>query len=119
MNRNDLRAYCLSKSSSLEDFPFGDDVAVFKVLGKIFALIPVGEPVQISLKCDPALATMLRDTYPTVKPGYHLNKRHWNTVEIDDTIPDSELCDMIDHSYEQVVKGMSKQEREKLNEGLE
>jgi predicted DNA-binding protein (MmcQ/YjbR family) len=114
LDRQALRAYCLSKPSTIEDFPFGEEVAVFKVVGKVFALIPVEGGVQISLKCDPNLAIALRETYPTVKPGWHLNKRHWNTVEIDDSLPDEEVIEMIDHSYDQVVKGLTKADREKL-----
>jgi len=114
MNRSELRAYCLSKAAAVEDFPFGEEVAVFKVSGKVFALLPVDGATRISLKCDPALAVMLRETYPSVTPGYHLNKKHWNTVEVDDSIPDSEVLEMVDHSYEQVLKGLSKAEREKL-----
>ena len=116
MDRETLRAYCLSRLQAVEDFPFGDDVAVFKVGGKVFALLPVeSTPPRISLKCDPVLAEMLRETYPTVTPGYHLNKRHWNTVEVDGSIPVDELLEMIDHSYDQVLKGMSKAERAQLN----
>jgi predicted DNA-binding protein (MmcQ/YjbR family) len=117
MDRNELRAYCLAQQSAVEDFPFGDDVAVFKVMNKVFALLPVGGAVQISLKCDPNLAMMLRETYPTITPGYHLNKKHWNTVEVDGSIPDDEIKEMIEHSYAQVVKGLSKAEREKLKVG--
>lgn len=115
MNRSELRAYCLTKTAAVEEFPFGEEVAVYKVLGKIFALLPVeSNPPRISLKCDPVLAEMLRDTYPTVTPGYHLNKRLWNTVEVDGSIPTDEIYEMIDHSYEQVVKGLSKKQREAL-----
>jgi predicted DNA-binding protein (MmcQ/YjbR family) len=75
MNRAELRAHCLAKTAAVEEFPFGEEVAVFKVMGKIFALIPVeSNPPRVSLKCDPVLAVMLRETYPTVTPGYHLNK---------------------------------------------
>ena len=115
MNRADLRDHCLRKTGAVEEFPFGEEVAVFKVSGKIFALIPVeSNPPRISLKCDPVLAVMLRDTYPTVTPGYHLNKRLWNTIEVDGSIPDDEISEMIDHSYNQVVKGLSKKDREAL-----
>ena len=115
MERTQLRDYCLSKVAAVEEFPFGEEVAVFKVMGKIFALIPVGAtPPRISLKCDPTLAVILRETYPTVTPGYHLNKRLWNSIEVDGTIPDDELFEMIDHSYQEVVKGLSKKERDAL-----
>lgn len=115
MNRTQLRDYCLSKTAAVEEFPFGDEVAVFKVMNKIFALIPVeSDPPRISLKCDPMLAVMLRETYPTVTPGYHLNKQHWNSIEVDGSIPDDEIYEMIDHSYQQVVKGLPKKDRESL-----
>lgn len=115
MERSELRAYCLSKQAGVEDFPFGEEVAVFKVAGKVFALLPVSGAVSISLKCDPTLAGILRETHAAVTPGWHLNKTHWNTVTIDGSIPDSEIQEMIDHSYEQVVKGLTKKAREMLN----
>jgi predicted DNA-binding protein (MmcQ/YjbR family) len=118
MDRETLRAYCLSRPQAVEDFPFGEDVAVYKVLGKVFALLPVeSNPPSISLKCDPVLAEMLRETYPTVTPGYHLNKKHWNSIEVDGSMPEDELLEMIDHSYAQVVKGLPKAERARL-EGM-
>jgi len=79
-----LRRHCLVLPGSSEEFPFRPGLSVFKVSGKVFALSPLGDrPLRISLKCEPALAEQLRDTYPSITPGYHLNKRHWNTVEID------------------------------------
>ncbi len=119
MNRDHLRAYCLSKRGAHEDFPFGEEVAVYKVMGKIFALIPVNVPTQISLKCDPTFAEVLRQTYAAVTPAYHLNKQHWNGVLVDGSIPDDEIEEMIDHSYELVVKRLSKKDREKLERGME
>lgn len=116
MERERLRTYCLDKPASAEDFPFGDGVAVYKVAGKVFALLPVAStPPRISLKCDPVLAELLRETYPTITPGYHLNKKHWNSIEVDASIPEDELLEMIDHSYDQVVKGLTRKERERLN----
>jgi predicted DNA-binding protein (MmcQ/YjbR family) len=115
MNRNDLAAYCLSKPAAQVEQPFGPDVDVFKVMGKVFALIPVvAEPPNISLKCDPVFATMLRDTYAAVTPGYHLNKRHWNSVKVDSSVADDEIEEWIDHSYDCVVKGLTKAARERL-----
>jgi predicted DNA-binding protein (MmcQ/YjbR family) len=115
MDRETLRAYCLSKPSTVEEFPFGPEAAVYKVLSKMFALLPVqSDPPSLSLKCDPTLAAILRDTYPAVTPGYHLNKRHWNSVKVDGSIPDDEVLEMIDHSYDQVVKGLPRKERESL-----
>jgi len=114
MERETLRDYCLSRRAAALDYPFGDDVMVFKVAGKIFALAPAAGATTISLKCDPVLAVMLRETYAAVTPGYHLNKRLWNTIECDGSVPDDELLEMIDHSYEQVIKGMTKKERATL-----
>jgi predicted DNA-binding protein (MmcQ/YjbR family) len=99
-----FREYCLRKPGATEDMPFGGDVLVFRVGGKMFALAPLDEvPATANLKCDPDLALELRDRYEQVRPGYHMNKRHWNTVEIESGIPDVELRKMIDHSYELVV----------------
>jgi predicted DNA-binding protein (MmcQ/YjbR family) len=113
-----LRAYCGSKTGSVEDFPFDAETLVFKVKGKMFALMPVEhdrtEAPRISLKCEPMLAEMLRNIYDAVQPGYHLNKRHWNTVIVDGSIPPDEIYTMIDHSYELVVRGLSKSDRESL-----
>jgi predicted DNA-binding protein (MmcQ/YjbR family) len=110
-----LRVYCLSKPGATEDMPFGEDVLVFRVGGKMFALAVLDEvPATVNLKCDPDLALELRDRYEEIQPGYHMNKKHWNTVEIDSGIPDVELCRMIDHSYELVVRTLPKVKREKL-----
>ena len=115
MDSTTLRAHCLSKKEAVETFPFGDDVRVIKVMNKVFALIPVGGSANISLKCEPTWAQILRSTYPAVQPGYHLNKDHWNTITCDGTISDEEILGIIDHSYELVVKGLSRKDREKLN----
>lgn len=112
-----LRNYCAGKSGAVEDYPFGEETLVIKVMGKMFALLPLNlqdEAPQISLKCDPALAEILRNIYDAVQPGYHLNKRHWNTVTVDGSIPDPEIYDMVDQSYQLVVKSLNKSEREKL-----
>jgi predicted DNA-binding protein (MmcQ/YjbR family) len=101
--------YCLSKPRATEDTPFGPDVIVFKVGGKMFALAALDDvPTSANLKCDPDLALDLRDRYEQVRPGYHMNKKHWNTVEIESGIPDAELRKMIDHSYDLVTKTRSK-----------
>jgi|SRR6185437_2069663 len=106
---------CGAKPGSSEDYPFGDGVAVFKVAGRMFALVSLGEPPgSISLKCDPHLAAGLRARYAAVTPGYHLNKRHWNTVELDSSVPGEELTELIDHSYEQVVARLTRAERNRL-----
>lgn len=110
-----LSSYCLSKKSSLEDYPFGNDVLVIKVASKMFALIAYhNNQLTISLKCDPFIAENLRQQYSSVTPGYHLNKNHWNTVLIDGTIPELELFTMIDHSYELVFKGLKKSEKDAI-----
>src|SRR5437660_10811961 len=103
MDLAQFREYCLSKPCATENTPFGPDVLVFKVSGKMFALAALDElPTTVNLKCDPDLALELRDRYEQVTPGYHMNKKHWNTVEIESGIPDPELRNMIDHSYEPV-----------------
>ena len=110
-----FREYCLSKPDATEGTPFGPDVLVFKVGGKIFALASLDEvPAKANLKSDPDLALELRDRYEQVTAGYHMNKKHWNTVEIESGIPDIELRKMIDHSYELVVKSLPRKAREKL-----
>lgn len=110
-----FRQYCLSKPGATEDMPFGEGVLVFRVGGKMFALAPLDEvPATVNLKCDPDLALELRDRYEQVRPGYHMNKKHWNTVEIDSEIPEPDLRKMIDHSYDLVVTRLPKAKREKL-----
>jgi predicted DNA-binding protein (MmcQ/YjbR family) len=112
MDLAEFREYCLSKHSATEDTPFGPDVLVFKVGGKMFALATLDEvPPRVNLKCDPDLALDLRDRYEQVTPGYHMNKKHWNSVEIGGDIPNIELRKMIDHSYELIVKSLPKAAR--------
>src|SRR6202163_1954825 len=109
MDLESFREYCLAKSGVTESTPFGEDTLVFKVGGKMFALAALDEvPATANLKCDPDLALDLRDRYEQIQPGYHMNKKHWNTVEIDSGIPDAELRKMIDHSYDLVVKSLPK-----------
>jgi predicted DNA-binding protein (MmcQ/YjbR family) len=109
MDLEQFRKYCLGKHGATEDTPFGADVLVFKVAGKMFALARLDQvPATANLKCDPDLALDLRDRYEQVRPGYHMNKKHWNTVEIDSGLPDTELRRMIDHSYELVVQNLPK-----------
>jgi predicted DNA-binding protein (MmcQ/YjbR family) len=115
MNLESFREYCLSKPGATEDTPFGEDVLVFKVGGKMFALASLDEvPAAANLKCDPDLALELRDRYEQVRPGYHMNKKHWNTVEIDSGIPDAELRKMIAHSYELVFRHLPRAKRRLL-----
>jgi predicted DNA-binding protein (MmcQ/YjbR family) len=94
-----LRDYCISKNGAGESFPFGDDTLVFKVKDKIFALVNLYGDLSINLKCDPALAIELRERYSAVTAGYHMNKKHWNTVMLDGSVPDKEVFSWIDHSY--------------------
>ena len=113
--RDRVIAECLAKPGSAEVYPFGDEVAVFKVAGRIFALVPLGSPPgSISLKCDPDLAAGLRTRYAAITPGYHLNKRHWNTVALDGSVPDEELLELVDHSYELVVARLTRAQRNEL-----
>ena len=114
--RDEVIAFCSGKPGSVEDYPFGDEVAVFKVAGKMFALVTMGSaPGNLSLKCDPDLAVGLRRRYAAITAGYHLSKRHWNTVTLDGSVPGDELLDLIDHSYELVVARLPRAERDKLN----
>ncbi len=101
-----LRRYCLKKEDKIsEEFPFDEYTLVFKVNGKIFILISTNaHPITINLKCDPERAIELREQYPSVEPGYHMNKKHWNTVTLDGSIPPKEIFAMIDHSYDLVAK---------------
>ncbi|RUA15243.1 MAG: MmcQ/YjbR family DNA-binding protein [Clostridia bacterium] len=110
-----LRAYLLSKKGATEETPFGPDVLVFKVMGKMFALLAwQADPLRISLKCDPDDALALRKQYMAVRPGYYMNKRHWNTITLDGSIPEGEIWAMIDDSYALVARGLKKALREEL-----
>ncbi len=112
-----LQNYLLQKPGTVEEIPFGPQALVYKVKGKMFALVAWEEnPLSISLKCDPSEALFLRDLYPAVIPGYHMNKRHWNTVTIDGTIPEPEFWRMVDDSYKLVVRGLKKEDRELLDQ---
>src|SRR6266550_4710577 len=112
MDLAQFRKYCLSKPRDTESAPFGTDVLVCKVSGKMFALPALDEvPTTVTLKCDRDLALEMRDRYEQVTPGYHMNKKHWNSVEIESGIPDIELRKMIDHSYELVVSSLPKSKR--------
>jgi len=113
--RDGVLAACGAKPGSSEEYPFGDGAAVFKVAGRMFALVSLGpSPGSVSLKCDPRLALDLRARYAAITAGYHLNKRHWNTVELDDSVPDEELLDLIDHSYDLVVASLTRAQRDSL-----
>jgi predicted DNA-binding protein (MmcQ/YjbR family) len=115
MSPGELRDRCLSFPGAEETFPFGPRTSVFKVGGKMFALSPLGgEPLQVSVKCEPELAVALRETHEAVIPGYHLNKRHWNTVIIDGSLPDEVIGDMIEDSYDLVASGLPRSQQRAL-----
>jgi predicted DNA-binding protein (MmcQ/YjbR family) len=112
VNARELRDHCLSFPGAIETFPFAPGTSVFKVMGRMFALSRLDQsPLRVSLKCEPGLAVQLRETHPAVIPGYHLNKRHWNTVIIDGSIPAAMIWDMIEDSYDLVVSRMSRSRR--------
>ena len=112
MNCRQARDYLLGKPEAWEDFPFYPDVAVMKIGRRMFAtLVETEDGARMNLKCDPHEALILRDIFAAVIPGYHMNKRHWNTVLLEGSIPRGELERMIDNSYTLVVKGLSKKER--------
>jgi predicted DNA-binding protein (MmcQ/YjbR family) len=115
MTFGDLRDHCIAKPGVTEGFPFGDSALVMKVESKMFALISMDEiPVTVSLKCDPERAERLRARYAAVQPGYHLNKRHWNTITVDGSLVARELRGLIDHSYDLVVAGLPAASRARL-----
>ena len=107
MHLDEFRQYCFSKKGVIEDFPFGEGTMVFKVGGKMFALTSFAKPLSVNLKCDPEQAVELRERYEEVQPGYHMSKKHWNTVNFEGRIPVKELKQMVDRSYDLVVKGLS------------
>jgi len=114
MNIEELREYCLSKYLATESFPFDEVTLVFKVGGKMFALTNLDGELSVNLKCDPEKAIELREHYPSVKPGYHMNKRLWNTVEINGTIGDHLIKNWIDDSYNLIVASLTKKQKEEL-----
>lgn len=112
---NKLKKVLLKKKGAFEDFPFGPDVSVFKVGSKMFALVgPDEKPLRVNLKCHPDEAEVQRTLFSAIIPGYHMNKQHWNTVILDGSIPDPLIEEMIDTSYELVVKSLKKVERDRL-----
>jgi len=115
VNSKKLYLYSLTKNGALEDYPFGPDVIVIKVAGKMFALMAHRSGQDcLSLKCDPNYAEILRQQYESITPGYHLNKRHWNTLQLNGSIPEKEIREFIDHSYELVVKSLTREKRDIL-----
>ena len=117
MNLDELRAYCNAKPGVSEDFPFDEKHLVLRVGGKIFAITDVtSERLRVNLKCDPALADELRQLHPEITPGYHMNKRHWNTVDFAGAVPEERLLWLLDHSYALVLAGLPKSKREAIGE---
>lgn len=114
MNIESFYNYCSSLPGVTEDFPFGEDTLVFKVMGKMFALTDINKFDSINLKCDPLRALELREQYEEIKSGYHMNKKHWNTVSTQGKLENSFIFEMITDSYQLVVKGLSKKEQQKL-----
>ena len=115
MDAVELRRWCLAQSGATEDFPFGPNVSVFKVAGKMFALSMLERtPLEVSAKCEPDLAVSLRDSYSAIRPGYHLNKRHWNTITLDGSLADQLVRDFVEDSYDLVVSALPKRTREQL-----
>ena len=115
MNPTELRDHCLSFSGAEETFPFGPETSVFKVAGKMFALSQLAaDSLRVSLKCEPRLAKSLREAHAAVLPGYHLNKRHWNTVIIDGSLPNEAIRDMIEDSYDLVMSNLPHARRRAL-----
>ena len=106
MNIEVFREYCLAKAGTSEGFPFGEDTLVFKVMDKMFALTQIEVFESVNLKCDPEKAVEFREKYNEIKPGYHMNKKHWNTVSMNGSLSDRFILDMIDHSYNLVVKSL-------------
>jgi predicted DNA-binding protein (MmcQ/YjbR family) len=114
MNASDIRDYCIGKKAVTESFPFDENVLVFKVCGKIFLLISLAEASTINLKCDPEYAIELREKYTEIVPGFHMNKKHWNTVTIDEGLSKKLILELIDHSYDMVLKGLTKSDKMKI-----
>jgi predicted DNA-binding protein (MmcQ/YjbR family) len=115
MNVESLREYALSKPGTTENFPFDEVTLCLRVANKIFAIVSLDrEELLVALKCDPDYAIELREKHPEVQPGYHMNKKHWNTVDFEGGLDEAKLRHLIDHSYEQVVKSLKKSEREGL-----
>lgn len=112
MQFSDVRDYCLELMGTEEDFPFGPDLYVYKIKGKIFAILFAGQSeARLNLKCDPNEALALRDIFPAITAGYHMNKKHWNTLKLNDTVPESEIKRQIDQSRLLVIHALPKSQR--------
>ncbi len=118
MNIEEIRDYCLAKPGVTEGFPFDEVTLVFKVMSKMFALTNLdGEPPTVNLKCDPGRAIELREMYEEVQPGYHMSKKHWNTIDPNGSLSGELFYELIDHSYGLVVESLKKKDREALDSG--
>lgn len=112
MNTEHIRLYCLSLPEVTEDLPFDENTLAFRVCGKIFALLSLNStPLTLNLKCEPSLAVELRERYTSVRPGYHMNKAHWNTVTLDGSVPRTVVQSWVEHSWERVAAGLKRDER--------
>ncbi len=111
-----LRDYCLSKKAAEECFPFDNQTLVFKVMGKMFALVGLEDGTKVNLKCDPEYAIELREKYMEIQPGWHMAKTNWNTVQLNGLLGEKMIRELIDHSYECVVKGMTKKMQKQLED---
>lgn len=116
MHIEQIRNYCLAKPGVEETFPFDSETLVFKVMGKVFALTSLNDPDNCNLKCDPEKAIELRSNFGAVKPGYHMNKVHWNTITYNQDLSDQEILKLVDHSYELVVNGLTRKLKQELKE---
>ena len=117
MNIETFRAYCLAKKGVTEELPFGPTTLVFKTMGKMFALTSLdAENFSINLKCDPENAEELREHHTCVVPGYHMNKKHWNTILVDGSVPDQKLCEWIDHSYGLIISALPRKVKQQLDD---
>jgi predicted DNA-binding protein (MmcQ/YjbR family) len=116
MNIEEFRDFCIQKYGVTEEFPFDEKTLVFKVMGKIFALIDVDLFESVNLKCDPDEAIKLREKFDSVSPGYHMNKKHWNTIDFDGSLQDKEIFHWVNHSYDLVVSKLPKKLRVEVNQ---
>jgi predicted DNA-binding protein (MmcQ/YjbR family) len=115
VDASELRRWCLQHPGAIEDFPFGPEHSVFKVAGKMFALSALDRaPLEVSVKCEPDLAVELRNSYAGIRPGYHLNKRHWNTITLDGSVPDHLVRDLVEDSYDLIVSALPARVRQQL-----
>jgi predicted DNA-binding protein (MmcQ/YjbR family) len=115
MNIETLREYCISKKGATESFPFNEDILVFKVMGKAFALISLSNPERVNLKCEPEKAVELRECHEEIIPGWHMNKKHWNTVYLTGSLSNKFICELMNDSYNLAVNALPKKEQEKLS----